>query len=124
MLLNNKNSSKLPTKSMWYEVEEGISQQPTRSETEQHLEQVLVLVAVGLNWDQKQDEERSRTDEQGGSDSLQTMMEGSLQMCRFPAGRKRHQTEKHEEKRSEVIGFVILYLISNNNSTIEAEAYF
>lgn len=48
--------------SVWDEVEEGIAQQPTRGEAQQHLQQILVLVAVGLNWDQKQDEERSRTD--------------------------------------------------------------
>lgn len=48
--------------SMWDEVEEGITQQPTRGEAQQHFQQILVLVAVGLNWDQKQDEERSRTD--------------------------------------------------------------
>lgn len=68
----------LPTQSMWYEVEEGITQQSTRGKTEQHLEQVLVLVAVWLNWDQKQDEERSCTDQQGGSDSLQTGIEKGL----------------------------------------------
>lgn len=62
----------LLTQSVWYEVEECVPQQPTGGEAEQHLEQVLVLVTVGLNWDQKQDEERSRTDEQGCSDSLQT----------------------------------------------------
>lgn len=56
---------------MWYEVQEGITQQSTRSKAQQHLEQVLVLVAVGLDWDQKQDEERSRTDQQSGSDCLQ-----------------------------------------------------
>lgn len=63
------------TECMRYEVEEGIPQQSTRGETEQHLEQVLVLVAVGLNWDQKQDEERSSTDQQGGSHSLQRTLE-------------------------------------------------
>lgn len=57
---------------MWYEVEEGVAQQSTGGEAEQDLEQVLVLVAVGLNRDQKQDEERSRTDQQRRSDSLQT----------------------------------------------------
>lgn len=59
---------------MWYEVEEGISQQSTRGEAQQHLEQVLVLVAVGLNWDEEQDEERSRTDQQGGSNGLRITM--------------------------------------------------
>lgn len=68
---------RLPTQSVWYEVEEGVTQQSTRGKTEQHLEQVLVLVAVGLNWDQKQDEERSCTDQQSRPDSLRTGMEGS-----------------------------------------------
>lgn len=62
------------TQSMWYEVEEGVTQQSTRCEAQQHFEQILVLVAVGLNWDQKQDEEGSCTNEQSGSDSLQTKM--------------------------------------------------
>lgn len=62
------------TQSMWYEVEEGVTQQSTRCEAQQHFEQILVLVTVGLNWDQKQDEEGSCTNEQSGSDSLQTKM--------------------------------------------------
>ncbi|CAG5888937.1 unnamed protein product [Menidia menidia] len=84
-----------PTEGVWYEVEEGIAQQPTRGKTEQHLQQVLVLVAVGLDWDQKQDEERSSADQQSGSDSLQTMTERSLQMGGFPAGRscRKRQTK-------------------------------
>lgn len=53
------------------EVEEGVAQQPPRGEAEQNLQQVLVLVTVGLNWDQEQDEERSRADQQGGPDGLQ-----------------------------------------------------
>lgn len=70
----------LPTQSVWYEVEEGVTQQTTRGETKQHLEQVLVLVAVGLNWDQKQDEERSCADQQSGSNSLRTGIEGRLRV--------------------------------------------
>ncbi len=60
----------LPTQSVWYEVEEGITQQSTWGEAQQHLQQVLVLVTVGLNWDQEQNEERSRTDKQSCSNSL------------------------------------------------------
>lgn len=52
------------------EVQEGIAQQAPRGEAQQNLQQVLVLVTVGLNWDQKQDEERSRADQQGGPDGL------------------------------------------------------
>lgn len=77
-LLINKDNKKSqvstdrpPTQSVWYEVQEGVSQQSTWGEAEQHLEQVLVLVAVGLNRDQKQDEEGSRTDQQRRSDGLQ-----------------------------------------------------
>lgn len=77
----------LPTQSVWYEVEEGVTQQSTWGEAEQHLEQVLVLVTVGLNWDQKQDEERSRTDQQGRSDSLWTGMERSLLFLSVPRDR-------------------------------------
>lgn len=51
-------------------MEEGIAQQAPRGEAQQNLQQVLVLVTVGLNWDQKQDEERSRADQQGGPDGL------------------------------------------------------
>lgn len=36
----------IPTQSVWDKVEEGIAQQPTGGETEQHLEQALVLVTV------------------------------------------------------------------------------
>lgn len=53
-------------------MKEGVTEQSTRGEAEQHLEQVLVLVAVGLNWDQEQDEERRRADQQGGADGLRT----------------------------------------------------
>lgn len=56
---------------MWNKVEECVTQQPPGCKTEQNLEQVLVLVAVGLNRDEEQDEERSSADEQSGSDSLQ-----------------------------------------------------
>lgn len=76
--LSHRENYRRPTQSVWYEVEEGVTQQSTRGKTEQHLEQVLVLVAVGLNWDQKQDEERSCTDQQSRPDSLRTGMEGSL----------------------------------------------
>lgn len=51
-------------------MEEGVAQQSTRSEAEQNLEQVLVLVTVGLNWDEEEDEERSGADQQGGTESL------------------------------------------------------
>lgn len=53
------------------EVEEGVAQQTPRGEAEQNLQQILVLVTVGLNWDQEQDEERSRADQQGGPDGLE-----------------------------------------------------
>lgn len=62
----------LPTQSMRYEVKESVAQQSARGEAKQHLEQVLVLIAVGLNWDQEQDEERSGADQQGRSDGLPT----------------------------------------------------
>lgn len=52
-------------------MEEGVAQQTPRGEAEQNLQQVLVLVAVGLNWDQEQDEEGSRADQQGGPDGLE-----------------------------------------------------
>lgn len=52
-------------------MEEGIAQQAAGGEAEQNLQQVLVLVTVGLNWDQKQDEERSRADQQGRPDGLE-----------------------------------------------------
>lgn len=52
-------------------MEEGIAQQTPRGEAEQNLQQVLVLVTVGLNWDQKQDEERSRADQQGRPNGLE-----------------------------------------------------
>lgn len=68
----------LPTQSVWYKVEEGVTQQSTGGKAKQHLEQVLVLVTVGLDWDQKQDKERSGADQQSSSDSLQTRIEGSL----------------------------------------------
>ena len=80
-----------PTQSVRYEVEEGVTQQSTWGEAEQHLQQVLVLVAVGLNWDQKQDEERSRADQQRRSDGLErNRMEGSLLFFR-----EFHQTCLH-----------------------------
>lgn len=60
-----------PTQRVWNQVKEGVTQQSTWGEAEQHLEQVLVLVTVGLNWDQEQDEERSGADQQGGAKSLQ-----------------------------------------------------
>lgn len=59
-----------PTQSVWNQVKKGVTQQSTWGEAEQHLEQVLVLVTVGLNWDQEQDEERSCADQQGGAKSL------------------------------------------------------
>ena len=71
---------KLRTQGVWYEVEEGVAQQTTGGETQQHFEQILVLVAVGLNRDQKQDEERSCADQQGGADSLRTA-EGGKRTC-------------------------------------------
>lgn len=74
-VVKKEKETEVVTQSMWYEVEEGVTQQPTGGEAQQHFEQILVLVAVGLNWDQKQDEERSRTNQQGGSNSLQTKME-------------------------------------------------
>lgn len=74
----------LPTQSVWYEVEEGVTQQSAGGKAEQHLEQVLVLVAVGLDWDQKQDEERGRADQQGRSDSLQMRTEASLLFISVP----------------------------------------
>lgn len=55
---------------MWDEVEEGVAQQSARGEAEQHLEQVLVLVAVGLNRDEEEDEKGSGADQQGGAESL------------------------------------------------------
>jgi len=57
---------------VWDEVEEGVAQQSARGEAEQHLQQVLVLVAVGLDRDQEQDEERRGADEQSRSDGLRT----------------------------------------------------
>lgn len=60
----------MPTQGVRYQVEEGVAQQPTGGKAEQNLQQVLVLVAVGLNWDQEQDEERSRADQQGRPDGL------------------------------------------------------
>lgn len=62
---------RLPTQSVRYEVEEGVAQQTAGGEAEQHLQQVLVLVTVGLNWDQEQDEERRRADQQGRPDGLE-----------------------------------------------------
>ena len=64
------STTQLPTQSMWYEMEKGVTQQTTRGKAEEHFKQVLVLVTVWLNWDQKQDEERSCTDQQGCSNSL------------------------------------------------------
>lgn len=58
------------TQSVRDEVEEGVAQQSTRGEAEQNLEQVLVLVTVGLNWDEEEDEERSGADQQGGAEGL------------------------------------------------------
>lgn len=68
---NEVSADRLPTQRMRDEVEEGVAQQAARGKAEQHLEQVLVLGAVGLDWDQEQDEERSGTDQQGRSDGLQ-----------------------------------------------------
>lgn len=52
-------------------MEEGVAQQAPGGEAEQNLQQVLVLVTVGLDWDEKEDEERSRADQQGGPDGLE-----------------------------------------------------
>lgn len=73
-------------------MKEGVTQQSTRGEAEQHLEQVLVLVTVGLNWDQEQDEERSRADQQGGAESLQKQGERRFAL-RYMMGRS---TQCHE----------------------------
>lgn len=103
---------------MWYEVKEGITQQSTRGKAEQHLEQVLVLVAVWLNWDQKQDEERSRTDQQGGSDSLQTGMEEFT--FQIPVGetvnRLQGQQEMEHEGEREISEDWSLQLFNKNTN--------
>lgn len=66
-----KNSlTQLPTQSMRYEMEKGVTQQTTWGKAEEHFKQVLVFVTVWLNRDQKQNEERSCTDQQGCSNSL------------------------------------------------------
>lgn len=52
------------------EVQEGVSQQPTRGEAQQHLQEVLVLVCIGLDRDQEEDEEGRSTDQQSGTDGL------------------------------------------------------
>lgn len=70
-LCDREQQSSEPTQRVRDEVEEGVAQQPPRGEAEQNLQQVLVLVTVGLNWDQEQDEERSRADQQGGPDGLE-----------------------------------------------------
>lgn len=51
-------------------MEEGVSQQASRGEAEQHLQQVLVLIRVGLDRDEEEDEEGGRTDQQSGADRL------------------------------------------------------
>lgn len=56
-------------------MEEGVAQQTSGGEAEKNLQQVLVLVAVGLNRDQEQDEERSCADQQGGPNGLEEEQE-------------------------------------------------
>ena len=52
------------------EVEEGVAQKPSRGKAEQHLQQVLVLVCVGLDRDEEEDEEGCCTDQQGRAHCL------------------------------------------------------
>lgn len=56
-------------------MEEGVSQQPPGSEAQQHLQQVLVLVCVGLDRDEEEDEEGSSTDQQSGTYRLDENVE-------------------------------------------------
>lgn len=70
-----KERGSAPTQRVRYEVEEGVAQQTPGGETEKNLQQILVLVTVGLNRDQEQDEERSRADQQGGPDGLEVEQE-------------------------------------------------
>lgn len=79
---------------MWNEVQEGVTQQSPRREAQQHLQQVLVLVAVGLNWNEEQDEERSRADQQGRSDSLRTGNEGSSRNMTQQGSQRRRELSK------------------------------
>lgn len=48
-------------------MEEGVSQEPPRGKAQQHLQQVLVLVGVGLDRDEEEDEEGRSTDQQSGN---------------------------------------------------------
>lgn len=56
-----------------------------------------MLVTVGLNWDQKQDEERSRTDQQGRSNSLWRGNEQRLLFIRL-VGVKVIELQDHQQR--------------------------
>ncbi|GCC39770.1 hypothetical protein chiPu_0023646 [Chiloscyllium punctatum] len=51
-------------------MEEGISEESTRCEAQQDLEEALVFGGVRLDRDEEQDEERGGTDQYGRSNSL------------------------------------------------------
>ena len=60
-----------PTQGVGDQVKEGVSQQASGCEAQQHLEEVLVLVGVGLHRDEEEAEEGSSADQQGGPYSLE-----------------------------------------------------
>lgn len=59
-------------------MKERVSEQTSRGETQEHFEQVLVLVRVWLHWDEEEDEEGSSADQQSRSDGLQAREKGKL----------------------------------------------
>lgn len=57
-----------------------------------------MLVAVGLNWDQKQDEERSRADQQRRSDSLQR----GWREVNFSSAPRRREASRMKQAKQEI----------------------
>lgn len=65
------------------EMKECIPEQTSRRETQEHFEQVLVLVRVWLHRDEEEDEEGGSADEQSGSNGLRAgKKERKKETCR------------------------------------------